>query len=495
MGGVVNLLGCLLATETMVNAKSFTSGTQTPLAMSKKKKKNSALTEKRRKNLARDQAIEDFRQKQINEVWFDARSGVHLVRKGDIIVTDRGYLKGLQHPLSKLIRSTGKIRKMIDGIDAEIKSERSIQYHGPVAGQRTGDWLECGGSKWLVTASPKLTEPSAGEWPHLKKLLETLLPSKVARDVLYSWCKTQYKAISLQTHSQCPVLILAGDTADGKTLFLKLLTTLRGGREINPIKAWSGEGPAWNDHLLGCECLNIDDSVALKNYQSRQNLATKIKEAIFASAVTIDKRNNTSFTVDPRPVWGVAMAVNANSDSIKTVPALDGDDMRDKAIVLRTHRADVLYRDQGDSAANKRWKTYVDELPHFVDYLLNDWKMPEKLQSDCSCSRSGALIYRDPEAMTDLHRASPAGLFEEVLRELADSYQLKNPSSDPLTTAKILEISKEKFERDRRIPEAAQTAGKYLTQIAARPDAPIKEAGKNRNHSKLWIFQPIKPDS
>lgn len=459
------------------------------------KKKKSTLSQKRQQNLANDQAIEDFRQKQINEVWYDARTGVHLVHNGDIINIDRGYLKGLQHPLSKLIRSKGEIRKFIDDIDAEIKSERSIQYHGPIAGQRTGDWLECCGSKWLVTSSPQLIEPKAGQWPHLEKLLETLLPSKVARDVLYSWCKTQYKAITTKTHSQCPILIFAGDTADGKTLLLKLLTTLRGGREINPIKAWSGEGPAWSDHLLGCECLNIDDSVALKNYQSRQNLATKIKEVIFASTVTIDKRNNTSFTVDPRPVWGVAMAVNANSDSIKTVPALDGNDMRDKAIVLRTHRAEVLYRDQGDSAADKRWKAYVDELPHFLDYLLNDWKKPEKLQSGCSLGRSGALIYRDPDAMTELHRASPAGLFEEVLREIAEFYHLKNPSPEPKTTAKILEIAKNEFERDRRIPEAAQTAGKYLTQIAARPDAPVEEAGINRNHSKLWRIKAIKTDS
>lgn len=456
------------------------------------KKLAKKAAERREQKQASEQAIDDFRKKQLDDVWFDARTGVHLVRKGEIIVPDRGYLKGLQFPLSKLIESKREISKMINDIDAEIKSERSIQYHGPVAGHRTGDWLECGGSKWLVTNSPKLIEPESGSWPHLQRLIETMFPTEVARDVLYSWCKTQYQAIKSKRHSPCPILIIAGDAADGKTLLLKLITVLRGGREINPIKAWSGEGPAWTDHLLGCECLNIDDSVALKNYQSRQNLATKIKEAIFTTSVTIDKRNNTSFTVEPRPVWGVAMAVNANSDSIKTVPALDGEDMDDKAIVLRTHRAEVLYRDQGDSAAEKRWKTYVDELPCFLDHLLNHWQQPEHLHQRCSRSRSGALIYRDPEAMTDLHRASPAGLFEEVLWEYIQSENIKPEIA--CTTAEILELTTPIDRRDRRIPEAAQTAGKYLAQIAARPDSPIEQAGENRNHSRLWRFKPIESD-
>jgi hypothetical protein len=451
---------------------------------------NTTLDKRRQQKQNNDQAIEDFRKKQLDEVWFDARTGVHLVKKGDVIVPDRGYLKGLQHPLSQLVRSKGEAVKLIDTIDAEIKSRRSVQYHGPIAGQRTGDWLECGGSKWLVTSSPKLIEPKSGPWVHLKNLIESMFPMQVSRDVLYSWCKTQYQAISSKTHSQCPILILAGDAADGKTLLLKLLTYLRGGRETNPIRAWSGEGPSWNDHLLGCECLNIDDSVALRNYQSRQNLATKIKEAIFASTVTIDKRNNTSFTVDPRPVWGVAMAVNANCDSIKTVPALDGDDMSDKAVVLRTHKANVLYRDQGDSASEKRWKTYAGELPHFLDWLLHSWQSPAELPQGCARSRSGALVYRDPDAMTELHRASPAGLFEEVLRELIESNKCGLSPDNPVTAAKILEIARDEFDRDRRIPEAAQVAGKYLTQIAARLDSPIEEAGENRNHSKLWRFKP-----
>jgi hypothetical protein len=477
----------------MANAKSFTSGTQTQLAMNKKKKKGSKLSEQKAASKAAQDALDDFRKKITQEAWFNARQGYFLVKKGDTILPDRGFLKGLEHPLMKIAPSKAAACKAIREIDAEIKYNSSVQYHGAYAGQRTGDRVKCGDSDWLVTSSPKLVEPIKGDCPNLKRLIETLIPNEIARHALYSWIQTQYKAIRRKEHSRCPVLILAGDANDGKTMLLQLFTTLRGGRQTNPIAAWSGEGPAWNDHLVGSECLNIDDSVAPKNYKARQKFATKIKEAIFIGAVTIDKRNHDSFTLNPQPVWGVAMAVNATSDAIKTIPALEGDDMNGKAVVIRTRRADILYREQGDSAASKRWKAYEDELPHFADWLLNDYKLPTDLPDGCHKSRSGALVYLDPEAMSELHRTGPAGLFEEVLLELRDGDYFAQQTRNPMTTTKLITEARHYCDRDRRIPESTQVAGMYLAQIAKRSDGCIECVGENRHHSKLWAFKEL-PD-
>lgn len=461
------------------------------------KKQESKLALRKKKKDEKKRLLKLLKAKQLKDVWFNARVGVHLVRKGSVIVPDKGYLKSLEYPFKIFFDEKHDMREAISDLDARIKHERSIQYHGPVAGQKAGALLECSGSEWLVTESPPYIEPIAGNWPHLKDLIESLLPNPIAQAALFSWCQTQYIAVRDGRHSQCPMLIFAGGAGDGKTLLLNLITAIRGGREINPIKAWSGEGPVWNDHLLGCECLNIDDSVALKNYQARQNLATSIKEAIFANSVTIDKRNNTSFTLQPRPVWGVAMAVNANSDSIKTVPALDGADMADKATVLRTHRAKILFREQGDEAAEKRYKAYKDELPAFVNWLLREFKKPKDLPEGCFAGRSGTLVYRDPEALTELHRVTPAGLLEEVLLDFYGKTVIHKHSAtgglgtieEPIDTATLLGFLREEYEKDRRVPDAVQTAGKYLTQIAARPNSCIEEAGENRNHSKLWVFK------
>jgi hypothetical protein len=463
-------------------------------------KKSTALASKQAVKNQNVAALQAFIAQQLIDVWFDARNAVHLVKSGDQVVLNKGYLKSLEHPLKSWIKDRSIIRNTINDLDAEIKHTRFIQYHGPVAGRKTGDLVKCGGFDWLVTSSPNLIEPSAGKYPNLKRLIETLLPEYEAQIATYSWLKIQMQAIRSGRHSKCPMLILAGDTDDGKSLFLRLMTILRGGREINPMKAWNGESANWTDHLIGAECLNIDDSGAQKDYRSRENLSAKFKEAIYADSVTIDKRHTTAFTLEPRPVWGVVMAVNAESNAIKVVPALDGADMKDKAIVLRTQRAEILNRDGGDEFADKRMQTYLDELPAFLYWLLNSFKLPAVLPQGCVTSRSGAVIYRDPNAMKMLHRASPAGLLEDALLEYREK-ETKSPiggqwngeTNTAVEWMNKLRYNGVGFTGDRRVPENANTMGIYLKQIADRPDSCIEDAGPNRNGSKLWHLKPTDP--
>jgi hypothetical protein len=441
--------------------------------------------------------LEEFIEQQFTDVWFDARNGVHLVKKGNQIVPDKGYLKGLEYPISKFMDDNIE-KSLIRKLDSRIKSLKSIQYHGPIAGCKTGDIVQCNGIDWLVTSSPKLIEPVAGTWPHLKRLIETLLPDCEAQLATYSWLKIQVQAIRSGNHSKCPMLILAGDANDGKSFFLRLITILRGGREINPMKAWNGEGAVWTDHLIGAECLNIDDSAAQKDYRSRENLSAKFKEAIYADSVTIDKRHTSTFTLSPRPVWGVSMAVNANGHAIKVVPALDGADMKDKAIVLRTQYAEILNRDGGDEFAAKRMQIYLDELPAFMHWILHSFKLPDTLPQGCLSSRSGALIYRDPKAMKMLHQASPAGLLEEALLEYRDMLivELNGKSFEGISKSSadwMKSLQPVDYKRDRRVPENANTMGIYLKQIADRPDSCIEEGLTNRNGSKLWCLKPADP--
>ena len=127
--------------------------------MSKKKKKGSKLSKQKAAGKAAQDALDDFRKKVTQETWFNARQGYFLAKKGDTILPDRGFLKGLEHPLIQIAPSKAAAYKAIREIDAEIKYTRSVQYHGAYAGQRTGDRIKCGDSDWLVTSSPELVEP------------------------------------------------------------------------------------------------------------------------------------------------------------------------------------------------------------------------------------------------------------------------------------------------------------------------------------------------
>ncbi|MGC6458419.1 MAG: hypothetical protein ACON4R_08600, partial [Akkermansiaceae bacterium] len=131
--------------------------------MSKKEKKDTELSQKRAANKAAQDALVDFRKKITQEAWFNARQGYFLVKKGDTILPDRGFLKGLEHPLIQIAPSKDAALRTIREIDAEIKYTRSVQFHGAYAGQRTGDRIKCGDSDWLVTSSPEIIEPAEGE--------------------------------------------------------------------------------------------------------------------------------------------------------------------------------------------------------------------------------------------------------------------------------------------------------------------------------------------
>lgn len=454
-------------------------------AMPKIKKQRKKLKQRKKK-------AAKFINNEASNTWFDAQKGVHLVRKGDSIVPDKGYLKGLQYPLAQWM-SRKEMMLKINDLDSKIKHTRSVQYHGPVAGQSVGDKVSCGDQDWLVTSSPNLIEPVKGKFPHIRRLIETMLPDEAARLALYSWHRVQYSAISRGQHSKCPMLILAGDADDGKSFFMKLSTILRGGREVNPIKVWSGEGASWTDHMVGAECLNIDDSLAAKDYKSRVALGTKFKEAVYADGVTVDKRHCSSFTLNPRPAWGVMMAVNANGQAIRVVPAVDEEGMSDKMVILRTQKAEIHLRESGDEGAKERLDCYLSELPAFAYWLLNEFEPPEALPEGCSVSRSGAVVYRDSEAMRILHDESPAGQLEEAILEFRDRDNSLIQDGASYTTSQLkglLECTTQ-TNNDTRIPRSTKTMGIYLSQFADREGGCIASAGKDRNGCRLWTVVPL----
>ena len=65
---------------------------------------------------------------------------------------------------------------------------RAVAYAGSLAGYRAG-LHEIEGRRILVTDSPRRLEPKAGEWPLIKKLIESQLADEIQPQVstLYTW--------------------------------------------------------------------------------------------------------------------------------------------------------------------------------------------------------------------------------------------------------------------------------------------------------------------
>jgi hypothetical protein len=106
------------------------------------------------------------------------------VRKAFWTTNSRGdWIEVNEQSLRRLLREQGfrggKLRdgEAITPLDAklnQIQREQDVAYAGPLAGYRSGV-TDCCGQRILVTTSPVLIEPAEGEWPVLRRFLETLL--------------------------------------------------------------------------------------------------------------------------------------------------------------------------------------------------------------------------------------------------------------------------------------------------------------------------------
>ena len=183
--------------------------------------------------------------------------------------------------------------------------------------------------------------------------------------------------------------------------------------------------------------------------------------------------------------------------------------MKDKVVILRTHKGDIYLREQGDAANQKRLDAYKAELPAFAYWLQKEFCVPKELPVGCSPARSGALIYRDQEAIKILHDESPAGQLEDLLREFIeyiystkqydDSIMMytsrtigESEFNKPVKTAKIRNYIKsyDRYRHDTRLPSTTQMMGIYMKQIADREGSCVDVAGKDRNGVALWQLLP-----
>ena len=132
----------------------------------------------------------------------------------------------------------GKSFSHIDLVMEYIQRERHVDYAGPLAGKRVGVY-DVQGRRILVTSSPRLIEPRAGEWPLLRAVLSGLLttPDEDQTRWLFAWLKVGVEALRKGETRPGHGLIMAGPSDCGKSFIQEhVITPLLGGRSADPTK-------------------------------------------------------------------------------------------------------------------------------------------------------------------------------------------------------------------------------------------------------------------
>jgi len=394
-----------------------------------------------------------------------------------------GYIRNKEGDLVLRLRAAGLSTKSPDGAALspvevrilEIQNTESIAYAGPLAGFAKGVHTILG-QRILVTTSPVPIGPKPGEWCVLQQLLKNLFGEQVV--YVYGWLKYAVECLQLGKLAPGQALCIIGEHAAGKSLVQNLITLILGGRSAKPYRYMSG-ATTFNSELFGAEHLMIEDEPASRDLRTRKKFGAEIKLMIASETQSCHPKGRPAISLTP--FWRLTISLNPEPESLLTLPPLD-DSLEDKIILLRAAKQPMPMPTSGLRDREIFWKRLVDELPAFVNFLLN-WPIPEALKSQ----RFGITHYHDPEVRKAIDTLAPETRLLELIDATIFTVQKTNWTGSAAELEEALAGSDKAYEA-RVLFDFASAAGTYLGRLAlSNPKRVEKLTTGNGNR---WLIHP-----
>jgi hypothetical protein len=357
-----------------------------------------------------------------------------------------------------------------------LMQNRSVEYAGPLAGYPAG-LHELDGRRFLVTETQRIVTPTPGEWPTIRRLIETMLADEKHDQltVFYLWAAESLAAFYQRMtcagpwrFRHCPALGLFGPRHCGKTALIDLiLTPLLGWKKGDPM-TFLKEG-RFNKDLFGASLLALDDKGANAGLAERRQRGEAIKDLLWKPEQRMEGKGVDALML--RPFWRMVIAGNDDDAGLQVCPALSPS-LDDKLILLRARQADGLpqTKEENDSWADAIRK----ELPAFASFLLG-YRAPSEITLD---PRTHVLNFKHPELVSALREMQP----EVRLLELIDGLGLIGVDA-PLWEGTASEFEKELRGKDKerildRLFINPTAAGRMLTELARIAPERIKRTSR-----------------
>jgi len=347
------------------------------------------------------------------DAFFDPASNVYYRRdeEGKYIKAQSGsigrYLKSLGY---SAFTAEGETMSAKDRALEYIERFRNVCYAGPLAGHSLG-MKEIKGDKILVTESLRLIDPAPGEWENLRAVFEGLLDVEQSR-VFFAWLKVAIEALRAERHRCGQALVIAGPPSCGKSLVQDIITALLGEREAKPFSYMTGKTP-FNSELFEACHLVIGDEQTSADPRERKKFAADIKQVTVERSQRCHPKNRPAFMLSP--IWRLSITLNADPAGLQVLPQLE-EGVRDKIILLKAEAFPLPVDTTPADGEEKLWNLLSDEMPAFVDYLLNVFTIPESM----SDPRFGVKAYHNPDILEMCDSTSD----EYRLLELIDTSDL-----------------------------------------------------------------------
>ena len=336
-----------------------------------------------------------------------------------------------------------------------IQLKQDVAFAGPVAGYR-GGFHEIVKQRVLVTGSPAMVMPKAGEWPTLKRFFEGLLQDQV--NTFYGWMKLALVALASGVFTPGQALAIAGAPNCGKSLLQNVVTELLGGRVSKPFHFMTGKSN-FNAENLGAEHLLIEDENSSTDIKARRALGAAIKNITVNRTQLCFGKNKTPVVLTP--FWRLTMSMNEEPEDLMVLPPFD-EGIADKIILVKGYDNEVVRGMVTGEDQKAVWEAFKAELPAFV-HFLETWEIPAEMKAE----RFGIKTYHNAELMLKMRQLQPEerllSLIDDCLFRHHRKYSFEGPSIslERLLTDDAYSLAHEA----RHLLRAQNSCGAYLGRL------------------------------
>ena len=426
-----------------------------------------------------------FPKNKLPECYYDAAKAVYIItngRNGWMPMSETNMRRRLKVAGFSTVLQPDETISPLDDALLTIQDEHNIDYFGRLAGYKAGvrDVL---GFRVLVSDSPTLIEPVAGECPVLIDLLEGMLsdPEHNQLHYLLGWLKVGLECLYSGYFRPGQALVLAGPPECGKSLLQGLFTRMFGGRSAKPYQ-YMIEATSFNADLFAAEHLMIEDEASSTDLRTRRAFGGHLKQ--FASAGSQRCHPKGRDPLSLLPFWRLSVSVNDEPENLMVMPPID-DSLADKIILLRAAKSKMPMPLETSADHDAFGAALVAELPAFVHWLMNEWQIPAGLHSD----RYGVTHFHHPALLEALGDLAPEThllmLIDRVLFATLVPDAWEGTASELQT--RLFESSAVAFEA-RKLLGFSTACGVYLGRLAKQHGERISE--KVTRGSRRWKIEP-----
>jgi len=377
----------------------------------------------------------------------------------------------------------GENVSQVDEFIIQLRDTHDVDYVGPLAGYTAG-FQETNGHRLLVTDSPRIIEPIAGDWSTLKAVLSGLLADDAHDQLryLYGWLKVGYQALRSRQRRPGQALALTGPHDCGKSLLQQIVTLIFGGRSAKPY-AFMTDATTFNGDLFEAEHLCIEDEPASTDIRTRRAFGAKIKQVTACDTQYCHAKHRQAVTLTP--FWRLTISLNDEPENLMVLPPID-DSIEDKIILLRAVKVPMPMPTTTHKEREAFWSQLVTELPAFL-YFLCHWRIPKRIQSE----RYGITHFLHPTLLREIDALSPEFRLLTILEaELFRTSDAKPWQGTAEYLGKRLTGEGGYMNEAQKLLNWNNSTGTYLGRLAKK--YPDRFQQERRSDMRRWTIHPPK---